>query len=426
MADNDYLYVGGRFQTPVGLNYRKYVARWDGQQWTKLVGQAGLNNSIEDLTLAKGVLYAAGAFFDLSGTAPDGVARWDGTDWARTGSWGTSTVWTITSDKQGIVYASNNATVKRWDGVSWQVLPGGGGRELYYSPVDDRLYQGMGVSYWTGTGWDPAGPLPPYADTLEMDAAGRLWAGGGFLTAGGNVSRFFGRWSINHAPAISSFAAAGTEDTPLVIGRASFAAHFTDPDGDALAEIKVVSLPATGALRLAGLAVTPGQEIAAAQLDILTFTPAADWHGDATFGWQGSDGSLYSAAAETVALNIAPVNDAPVVADFARTAPAGEPVHFLQSDFVTHFADVDGDPLAAVRIESLPGHGDLVRGAVPVSAGDVIQADQLNDLIYWPEAGWQGTVSFQWNGSDGTAYAAHHATVTLRSVQQVFLPVVVR
>jgi hypothetical protein len=33
----------------------------------KLVGQAGLKNSIEDLTLAKGVLYAADGFFDLSG-----------------------------------------------------------------------------------------------------------------------------------------------------------------------------------------------------------------------------------------------------------------------------------------------------------------------------------------------------------------------
>ena len=193
-----------------------------------------------------------------------------------------------------------------------------------------------------------------------------------------------------------------------------------------MAAIKVVSLPATGALRLAGVAVTAGQEIAAAQLDTLTFTPAADWHGDATFGWQGSDGNLYSAAAETVTLTLAPVDDAPVVAEFARTAPAGQPVHFSQSDFVSHFADVDGDPLAAVRIESLPGHGGLVRGAVPVSAGDVIQADQLNDLIYWPEAGWQGTVSFQWNGSDGMAYAARNAIVTLHIVRQVFLPVVVR
>jgi hypothetical protein len=103
-----------------------------------------------------------------------------------------------------------------------------------------------------------------------MDNVGRLRAGGGFLTEGGNVSRFFGRWSTNHAPVISSFEVTGTEDTPLVISRASFAAHFTDPHGDAWAAIKVVSLPATGARRLAGMAVTPGRETAAVQLDTLT------------------------------------------------------------------------------------------------------------------------------------------------------------
>lgn len=424
-ADGQYLYAGGRIDTPIGLNDRQYVARWDGQQWTKLVGQAGLNSTIYDLTVANGVLYAAGAFFSLSTLGPDGVARWDGTDWQRMGSWGTSTVFTIASDREGVVYASNNAHINRWDGASWQVLADGGGRELYYSPVDDRLYKGESAGYWTGAAWEPVGPLAPSAAALAMDAAGRLWAGGYFSMAGGHVSRYFGRWNTNHAPAASSFTVVGTEDTLLALSRAGFAAGFSDIDGDALAAVTITGLPSTGTLRLAGVAVTAGQEIPAGQLDALAFTPAANWHGDVTLRWQGSDGSLYSGEA-TVTLAIAAVNDAPVMTDFTRTAPSGQPVHFAQGDFTAHFSDVDGDPLVAVRVETLPGEGSLTVGAAPVAAGDVLSLAQIDDLAYQPPAGWSGPASFRWNGSDGAAYAAQGATVTLLGVQRVFLPLVLR
>ncbi len=420
-ADDQSLYAGGRFDTPIGLNNRQYVARWDDLQWTKLVGQEGLRGTIYDLTLANGVLYAGGAFTD-----PDVVARWDGANWQQVGSWGPSAVFALTSDRLGNVYASNNATIGRWDGTSWQALPGGGGTELYYSFVDDHLYMSSGVAYWTGTVWEPAGPQPPssvYA--LAMDAAGRLWAGGGFSMAGGHVSRYFGRWSINHAPVTSSFAVDGAEDAPLALSRAGFAAHFADIDGDALAAVRIVSLPTTGTLRLAGAAVTAGQEIPAGQLDALAFTPLANWSGDATFRWQGSDGSLYSGEA-TVTLSIAAVNDAPVVTNFTRAAQAGQPVHFMQGDFGAHFSDVDGDALAAVRIETLPGEGSLAVGGAPVAAGDVLSLARLDDLVYLPPTGWSGAAGFRWNGSDGAAYAAQTAVVTLAGIQKVYLPMVRR
>ncbi|MBH9552187.1 Ig-like domain-containing protein, partial [Inhella gelatinilytica] len=67
------------------------------------------------------------------------------------------------------------------------------------------------------------------------------------------------------------------------------------------------------------------------------------------------------------------------------------------------FADADvGQTLQAVRIDTLPGAGTLLLSGVAVTAGQVIAADQLGNLVFIPAADANGTdyASFQFSVQD--------------------------
>src|SRR5690606_16748466 len=81
-------------------------------------------------------------------------------------------------------------------------------------------------------------------------------------------------------------------------------------------------------------------------------------------------------------------------------------VLFTQSDFTAAFADVDGDSLAKIRIESLPAHGSLKLGNSNVTANQQINLSNLGDLRYVPEQFFFGADTFSWSGSDGSLYSS--------------------
>jgi hypothetical protein len=85
----------------------------------------------------------------------------------------------------------------------------------------------------------------------------------------------------------------------------------------------------------------------------------------------------------------------------------------LAAGLTAAFRDSDDDHLEAIRIASLPAHGTLELGGAPVMVNQEIAGSQLDSLTYVPAAGYLGTDSFEWNGSDGILYAASPATMTL-------------
>lgn len=117
--------------------------------------------------------------------------------------------------------------------------------------------------------------------------------------------------SPNNAPTVSNVPKSGLEDQVITFTAADFTAHFSDIDGDLLDRIRVTSLPANGTLRLSGIAVTLNQEISAANLGNLTFTPDTNFNGATSFGWNGYDGQAYAATGANVNLSLTAVNDAP-------------------------------------------------------------------------------------------------------------------
>ncbi len=196
---------------------------------------------------------------------------------------------------------------------------------------------------------------------------------------------------VNDAPVGTDHTVTTSEDTPYTFAASDFG--FTDVDlGDVLQGVRIVAGPAAGELTLDGNAVTAGQVIAAADIGNLVFTPDANANGAgyASFTFQVEDSaSAFDATAKTLTVDVTPVNDAPVGTDHTVTTSEDTPYTFAASDF--GFTDVDlGDVLQGVRIVAGPAAGELTLDGNAVTAGQVIAAADIGNLVFTPDANANG------------------------------------
>ena len=153
---------------------------------------------------------------------------------------------------------------------------------------------------------------------------------------------------VNPASATAPTAADGTvtttEDTAYTFAEANFNFSAT-ADGDTLASVQVLTLPASGTLTLSGSPVTVNQSVTKDQLDTgsLVYTPAADGYGSgyASFFFRVSGSTAASASAYSMTVDVTgvqePATGAPVISGVALV---GQPLTASISDI----ADPDGLP----------------------------------------------------------------------------------
>ncbi|PKW27437.1 Ig-like domain-containing protein [Phycicoccus duodecadis] len=122
---------------------------------------------------------------------------------------------------------------------------------------------------------------------------------------------------------------------------------------------------------------------------VFTYTPQPDFAGAETLSYDISDGNGGTAAG-TVAVTVAPVNDAPVANADALTVLEDAAASTL--DLVSNDVDVDGDPLT-VTVVSGAVHGTLGEASPGVWA-------------YTPDPDWNGTESLSYDISDGNGGTA--------------------
>ena len=154
--------------------------------------------------------------------------------------------------------------------------------------------------------------------------------------------------AVNDAPTTLGIVVTTLEDTPYTFAAANF--EFSDADpGDALESVKITVLPSAGALSVDGAPIVSGdlpKAVSKADIDAgkLTYAPAANATGDATFSFKVNDGDDDSQEVSTI-IRITAVNDAPTVATVIpdRTATVGAP--FSYQFPANAFRDVDGDAL---------------------------------------------------------------------------------
>lgn len=113
--------------------------------------------------------------------------------------------------------------------------------------------------------------------------------------------------------------------------------------------------------------------------------------------------------------NNAPTNSAKALAAIEDTT-----LTFADDTFDSAFADIDGgDSLTAIRIDTLPASGDgqLLLNSNAVTAGQVIDRDDISNLTFVPatnaNVAKNGGVTFTFSVSDGKSFAAAPSTATI-------------
>ncbi|MFM2587473.1 VCBS domain-containing protein [Vibrio sp. TBV020] len=158
--------------------------------------------------------------------------------------------------------------------------------------------------------------------------------------------------AINDAPTVGSSFISSLEDKPHSFTGADF--KYSDMDGDMLHHITITNV-AHGTLTLNGHTINPGDNVNAADVSSLVFTPTANYFSSGVSGlgavqFTANDGHTDSKEG-SIFINIASVNDAPTVSEQLQTGQRlGS--HSVTEDSNVNSSgqisihDVDGDSLS--------------------------------------------------------------------------------
>ncbi|GLK88159.1 hypothetical protein GCM10017655_12210 [Pseudomonas turukhanskensis] len=138
---------------------------------------------------------------------------------------------------------------------------------------------------------------------------------------------------------------------------------------------------------------------------VITFTPEANYNGEATFQYTVSDGKGGTANA-TVTLYVTPVNDAPTVTSTPVALTAADEdtsVTITAAQLLANASDVDSSTLTVSGLAVTAGSGKLT--------------DNNNGTwTFVPTKDWNGDVKFSYTVSDGSLSVADSATLTIKPV----------
>ncbi|MEY4906445.1 MAG: hypothetical protein RL260_163, partial [Pseudomonadota bacterium] len=207
---------------------------------------------------------------------------------------GGTTIGTVTTNSAGTL-------VLTFDAAATQAL------------VNAALQQ---IAYATGSDTPPASVQIDW--TLADGNAGVQGTGGPLSAAGSVTVAILAR---NDAPSGTNRTLVLGEDGNHTFTAAEFG--FSDVEGHALQSVQVTTLPAAGALQLAGVELVAGQVVAAVDLATLRFVPNPDRSGAAfaafTFqvidaGGTANGGTNTDPTPNTLTVQVTAMNDAPVLA----------------------------------------------------------------------------------------------------------------
>ena len=184
--------------------------------------------------------------------------------------------------------------------------------------------------------------------------------------------------AANDAPVAVNDAATTAEDTAATI---TVLTNDTDLDGDTLS-VTSVTVPAHGTAT-----VNPDGTIA--------YTPSANFNGADSFSYTIGD-TNGGTATGTVSVTVTNANDAPVAVNDSATTPEETPI---SGTVLTNDTDADAGTTLTASLAANPAHGSVT-----------LAPD--GSFTYTPAANFNGTDSFTYTVSDGTA-VSNAATVTI-------------
>lgn len=218
-------------------------------------------------------------------------------------------------------------------------------------------------------------PTPDYNGAATFDYAvsdgqgGVTWATAAIALA-----------AVNDAPVLGGDSFGTAEDTPLLIPVGNLLANDSDVEGNPLT-VSSVGNAVGGTVSIAGGNVT--------------FTPAANFNGTASFDYTVSDGQG-GVTTQTATVAVSAVNDAPTPSADSFTMNEDTSLSISVASLLANDTDIEGNTL------TVTGVSGAVNGTVSLSGGIV---------TFTPHGDFYGSAGFYYTVSDGnggstTAYAA--------------------
>ncbi len=191
---------------------------------------------------------------------------------------------------------------------------------------------------------------------------------------------------VNDGPVASPDSLTATRNTAATYGVAQLLGNDSDIDGDPLT--------------LVGVSNGVGGSVVLNPNGTVTFTPDANFVGQASFTYTVTDGSLTSTGSVTV--TIAAVNDAPLAVNDQFDTDEDRPVIISAAQLLGNDSDANGDTLSIVGVSNGVG------GSV------VLNPD--NTLTFTPTPDFNGPATFNYSITDGNLISTATVTVNVAPV----------
>jgi len=258
--------------------------------------------------------------------------------------------------------------------------------------------------------------LPDFVDFTVRDTGGTANGGNDTALVPGRINLSI--LPVNTAPAGADSVVAINEDSSHTFSSADFG--FSDPvDTDAFEQVIVSAINGAGTFTLNGNVITLPANIPVADINAggFVFTPTANANGGgyATIEFKVRDdggvangGNNTSQSDNTITIDVAGVNDAPVSNDSTVTVDEDQLYTFSIAEF--GFSDpIDQDAFAEVVVDSVQGNGTLLFNGVQVAGVVSVTAADISSglLQFLPDTNTFGTnyaaIEYRVKDSGGTA-----------------------
>ena len=188
--------------------------------------------------------------------------------------------------------------------------------------------------------------------------------------------------TVNVAPTSSNATVRTNEDTDYTFGASDFGFSDANP-GDVMTSVTLETLPSAGEILLDGAAVPAGVAVLIDDIDDgkLVFRPAPDANGTnyASFTFKVSDGTVDSAPANTITVDVAQVNDPATGRLRVTFVPWATPSKHKLDTSIAEIADVDGmtDAIAGNR---------FTYERILAENGETTELSNEKDFVFWPNS----------------------------------------
>jgi len=159
-------------------------------------------------------------------------------------------------------------------------------------------------------------------------------------------------------PVTADINKSGFKDQDLPFTLLNFTEKFVDIL-HSIQKVKIVSLPPSGTLKLNGVNITAGQEVAAADLEKITFTPQNNFIGNLTFLYSATCTGGLSSTSKNVNITIFDQGTRPVALPDSYTVIRGATLTVALPGVLANDSDQDAHPLTAIKVTD-PLNGSLI------------------------------------------------------------------